>query len=345
MADQGTAKTVTAGPAAYSGERYDPEKANALAHADHHTRYHFVRRSFSGGRLLDVGCGLGIGAQFLSGAFTETHGIDASEASVALAQRLRGTERLTFSSVDEFVSRGGGQFDVVTCLEVIEHTAAQRELVELLRASSTPGGVVIVSTPNREWTQRKGLHNPFHVKELLAEEFFGLLDSSFPHVQRWSQVQTQGGAVTQSGTPQPMATAFSGPTTIDAPYHPADVTNFVAVCSLQPRPVAQPVSVLDAACTFQLELEAIIKRNEQMIDERDALLRQQDALVATLRADVNVLVKEREALAEQVRRLRRLEEPPDADVVPLRWRVADRVNQALKETPVHSALKKLLSRE
>ncbi|MER2562822.1 MAG: methyltransferase domain-containing protein [Myxococcaceae bacterium] len=328
----------------YSGERYEPEQANALAHADHHARYHFVRRSFSGGRLLDVGCGLGIGAAFLADSFSHTHGIDASVEAIAVARRTRGTSRLSFSTVEEFRASGGGQFDVVTCLEVIEHTLAQRELLELLKASVDQHGVAIISTPNRDWTQRKGLHNPFHVKELNADEFFKLVRSVFPHVHQWSQLQVQGGIVTQEASAQSVSTAFSGRYAIDAPFELSDVTNFVAVCSMLPRAAAEAISVLDASCTYQLELEAIIQKNEEMIDERDKLLRRQDAAIAKLNDELSAALRAREILNAQVRRLQRLEEPPDSDAMPLRWRIADRVNAALKTTPVHRLIKKALSK-
>ncbi len=326
----------------YSGERYDPLQANALAHYDHHARYHFVKRSFHGGRLLDVGCGLGVGAAFLSDSFDEVVGIDANDAAVREATQQRASSRLSFSSVDDFVASSASGFDVVTCLEVIEHTVAQDELLQLLKRAVRPDGVVVISTPNRRWTEHKRIRNPFHVKELHHDEFFALARQAFPHVQAWSQVQVQGACVTQPGSDAAPWTTFSTPGTLPDPA--LATTNFVAVCSLSARALAQPVSVLDAACTFQTQLEAMITSNERMIDARDVLIREQDELVAALKHERATLAAQLSALELQVARLRRLEEPPDADAMPLRWKLADRANSAFKKTPLHSLLKRAIGR-
>lgn len=330
--------------ATYSGERFDPDGANALAHADHHARYHFVKGSFPGGRLLDVGCGLGVGAAFLADAYAEVRGVDASAEAVAQARRDRSSARLAFSTIEGLRAEGPPRFDVVTCLEVIEHTFAQAPLLELVSSFLADDGVAIVSTPNREWTQRKQITNPFHVKELHEAEFFALVESVFPHVQRWHQVQVQGAIVVASGAPADVATHFSGPRAIDRPYRAADVTNFVAVCSKKPRAPARAVSVLDPACTYEGELGAVIRDVERRVDDKDRLLREQDALVEQLKAELRAVAVEKDRLAERIERLRRLEEWPDEAARPLRWRLADRANDALKKTPIHRALKKVLGR-
>lgn len=321
--------------APYSGERFDPQQANALAHYDHHARYQFVTRSLAGGRLLDVGCGLGVSSATLAPAFDSVLGIDADAAAIAEATRQRARTGLSFKTVDDYLRAPGEPFDVVSCLEVIEHTTAQRELLELLKKAVKPGGVVVVSTPNRRWTQLKKISNPFHVKELLPDEFYGLVESVFPHVQRWSQLQTQGACVVRVADDEP-AVAYSRPVAAPSAWLEHEVTNFLAICSAEPRPAARAVSILDAACTYQLELENVIASNERMIEERDTLLRKQDEHIATL----NSALGAKRTLEDQIRRLKRLEELPDADALPLRWRLADRANVALKSTPLHALLKR-----
>lgn len=321
--------------APYSGERFDPQHANALAHYDHHARYQFVMRSLGGGRLLDVGCGLGVSSATLAPAFDSVLGIDADASAIAEANRARARAGLSFKTVDEYLRSPGEQFDVVTCLEVIEHTTAQKELLELLKRAVKPGGVVVVTTPNRQWTQLKKISNPFHVKELLADEFYGLVESVFPHVQRWSQLQTQGACIVSTPSDE-AAVTYSRPAAIPTAWQAHEVTNFVAICSSAPRKAASAVSILDAGCTFQVELEGVIASNERMIDERDALLRKQDEHIAALNASLGA----QRALEDQVRRLKRLEELPDADALPLRWKLADRANGALKSTPLHALIKR-----
>ncbi|MDX2011461.1 MAG: methyltransferase domain-containing protein [Myxococcaceae bacterium] len=330
--------------ATYSGERYDPLSANALAWADHHARYEFVKASFSGGRLLDVGCGLGVGAAALASAFAAVRGVDASAEAVATASRLRSSATVTFSTVSELRRDAPGPFDVVTCLEVIEHTTHQRELLELLAAFLSKEGVAIISTPNRAWTERRGLVNPYHVKELHEAEFFELVEASFPCVQRWRQVQTSGAAVIAEASTKQVSTVLTTARQQHAAVGVDEVTNFVAVCSWQPRPMATPVSVLDASCSWPAELAAVVRATERRVDERDQLIREQDQLVAALKAERASLAELNAQLAARVDRLVNGLELPEASGRPLRWRLADRANDVLKRTPLHHGLKRLLGR-
>lgn len=320
----------------YSGERYDPGAANALAFYDHHARYRFVSQLAGQGlRLLDVGCGLGVGARTLRESFDTVVAIDASVDAITEARRRhQGVVGLTFETIDGFVKAGLPRFDVITCLEVIEHTLQQRELLQLLKKHLAPDGVVVVSTPNRRWTEARKLVNPFHVKELLHDEFFSLVRAEFPVVEEWSQLQTQGAAIVRTAAEQP-STFHATPR--GQAWGDAEVTNFVAVAALTAPAALQGVSLLDAQCTFQGELEEVIRSEEKMIDERVELLRQQELTISEL-------LHERNRLRGQVDRLRRLEDMPDSDAVPLRWKLADAVNASIKKTPIHTVLKKLLTR-
>jgi|GEM_PF-5658756 ubiquinone/menaquinone biosynthesis C-methylase UbiE len=315
-------------PNDYAGERFDPVHANALAHYDHHARYHFVRRNFGGGHLLDVGCGLGIGSVAMSTAFARVTGIDASEEAVLEAKRRSPDGRLDFRTVEEFErARNGPVFDVVTCLEVIEHTVRQQDLAELVRRHVSPSGVAVFSTPNLNYSVSHQINNPFHVKELTGEDFFALLEGVFPHVERLAMVQHTGASVLSvDALPQSSAVAWSAPRGEDVAPPDAATTNFLAVCSFVPRAASAPVVLADAWTTFVDELREVSAAQTRMIDERDALIRKQDELVALLRA--------RATAAElALNEARQPAEPP------LRHRIVDALNSALKRTPIHTLMK------
>lgn len=269
----------------YTGERYDPEAANALAEYDHLSRYHFVRKHFSNrGSLLDVGCGVGVSTRFLAGGFDRAVGVDISLDAVEQARQLTKAPHVTFEVLDSYLARPEPeQFDVVTCLEVIEHTLEQDRLVTLVRERMQAGGVAIFSTPNVIHTQTHGIDNPFHVKELTRAEFKAVLSRHFSHVQLLIQVQINGVLVAP-------AEADPSELTLDqvceSGGHPAgsrfddDVsTNFIAVCSQHPMPPAPGILYLDPRSSYVEQLKAIIDEQAILVDARDQAIDSQTELI------------------------------------------------------------------
>jgi 2-polyprenyl-3-methyl-5-hydroxy-6-metoxy-1,4-benzoquinol methylase len=172
----GTAPT----PLDATGERLIPEAyAGQLVYAEHLARYHLAARLAPGRRVLDAACGEGYGLALLQAAgAASVAGIDVDSATVAHAR-----ERYKLDVVEADIGQlpfAGGDFDLVTSFETIEHVAdPERALDELARVLG-PDGLLMVSTPNAgEYLE----DNPFHVREFEPEEFFGLLRSRFAKVQ------------------------------------------------------------------------------------------------------------------------------------------------------------------
>ncbi len=174
-----------------TGERLDD--ASALHRADlarHRAAYRFAaacgpipgvaaaRAAFSGAapRVLDLGCGTGYGAAELAAAGLQVVGLDrvrpALRARQAGARFVCGDlERLPFASA---------RFDRIVSFQVVEHLADPgRYLGEMARLLG-PGGVALVSTPNR--LQSDG-ENPYHLREYTAEELAEILGRRFERVE------------------------------------------------------------------------------------------------------------------------------------------------------------------
>jgi SAM-dependent methyltransferase len=103
-------------------------------------------------RLLDAGCGSGRTLDELA-RYGRVSGIDLSEDAVAAAH-ARGHDDVHVARVEELPFEDG-TFDVVTCLDVIEHTPDDRAtLAELLRVTR-PGGLLLVTVPAYQalWSQ------------------------------------------------------------------------------------------------------------------------------------------------------------------------------------------------
>ncbi len=104
-------------------------------------------------KVIDVGCGGGILAESMARHGAKVTGIDMGEAPLEVA-RLHGLESgLTVdyqqSTAEQFADTHAEQFDVVTCLEMLEHVPDPASVVRACNKLVKPGGQVFFSTLNR----------------------------------------------------------------------------------------------------------------------------------------------------------------------------------------------------
>lgn len=113
------------------------------------------RAALSGKRVLDVGCGGGILAESMArrGA-ASVLGVDMGEAPLAVATlhaNQHGVTNIQYQRVpvEELAQTHAGQFDVVTCMEMLEHVPDPASVVAACYQLAKPGGQVFFSTINR----------------------------------------------------------------------------------------------------------------------------------------------------------------------------------------------------
>jgi len=104
-------------------------------------------------RCLDIGCGGGILSEALARQGALVTAIDLAEASLAVA-RLHNLEsqldiRYENISAEDMAQREAGQYDMVTCLEMLEHVPDPEAIVQACSRLVKPGGHVFFSTINR----------------------------------------------------------------------------------------------------------------------------------------------------------------------------------------------------
>tara|TARA_E500000331_G_scaffold292851_1_gene289859 strand:- start:1019 stop:1720 length:702 start_codon:yes stop_codon:yes gene_type:complete len=104
-------------------------------------------------RVLDVGCGGGILSESLTKAGALVTGIDAGERPISVAklhQFESGCEiDYQQTTVEEFAQHSPEPFDVITCLEMLEHVPNPDSVIETCAALLKPGGNLFLSTINR----------------------------------------------------------------------------------------------------------------------------------------------------------------------------------------------------
>ena len=107
----------------------------------------------SGKHVVDVGCGGGILTESIAARGATTLGIDLGDKALAVA-RLHKLESGTAAdyrliAVEALAAEMPGAFDVVTCMEMLEHVPDPASIVAACARLTRPGGMVFVSTINR----------------------------------------------------------------------------------------------------------------------------------------------------------------------------------------------------
>ncbi len=134
---------------------WDPSGKMGMLHVINPLRGQFVRQysSLAGARLADIGCGGGILAEAMVRAGATVVGIDQSDRSLAVARQHAHQAGLTIDyrqqTVEQLAAQEAGSFDVVTCLEMLEHVPHPAAIVGQCARLVKPGGHVFFSTINR----------------------------------------------------------------------------------------------------------------------------------------------------------------------------------------------------
>jgi 2-polyprenyl-6-hydroxyphenyl methylase / 3-demethylubiquinone-9 3-methyltransferase len=116
---------------------------------DQHWQCDECRRTpLEGKTALDVGCGAGLLAEPLARLGAEVTGLDAAPELIAAAREHAAAQGLAINYGAGELTKLEGQFDLITCMEVIEHVADPAAFVKALATRLAPDGLLILSTPN-----------------------------------------------------------------------------------------------------------------------------------------------------------------------------------------------------
>jgi len=156
-----------------AAEWWDPKGSSAMLHKLNPVRLGFMRemvdrhfgterterRPLAGRRALDVGCGAGLLTEPLARMGAAATGLDAAPENIAAAKlHAEGQGLLIDYRHGSVETLGAGEtFDLVCSMEVVEHVTDPAAFVAGLARSLAPGGLMLLSTPNRTALSRLAL--------------------------------------------------------------------------------------------------------------------------------------------------------------------------------------------
>jgi 2-polyprenyl-6-hydroxyphenyl methylase/3-demethylubiquinone-9 3-methyltransferase len=134
---------------------WDPQSEFRPLHEINPLRLEWIDRhaALAGKKVLDVGCGGGILTEAMARLGAQVSGIDLSDKALRVAELhlLESKLEITYrkSSAEELAAEQPGAFDVVTCMELLEHVPEPAGMVGACARLVRPGGKVFFSTINR----------------------------------------------------------------------------------------------------------------------------------------------------------------------------------------------------
>jgi 2-polyprenyl-6-hydroxyphenyl methylase / 3-demethylubiquinone-9 3-methyltransferase len=141
--------------AALAQSWWDPKGPSKPLHDLNPLRLRYIERAVSlpGKQALDVGCGGGILSEAMARAGAQVLGIDLSQKVLDVAElhALEGKVAVEYRAVaaEELAQERPAAFDLVTCMEMLEHVPDPAAMIATLARLLAPGGALFVSTLNR----------------------------------------------------------------------------------------------------------------------------------------------------------------------------------------------------
>jgi len=153
---------------------WDPEGDLKTLHIINPLRLHYINESapIANRKVLDLGCGGGLLTEAMAASGAIVTGLDANESAIEVA---REHARLSRSPVDyivataeQYAQEGKETYDVITCMELLEHVPDPESLLRACATLLKPGGDLILATLNRN-------AKSYAAAILAAEYMLGLL--------------------------------------------------------------------------------------------------------------------------------------------------------------------------
>jgi 2-polyprenyl-6-hydroxyphenyl methylase / 3-demethylubiquinone-9 3-methyltransferase len=178
---------------------WDPAGEMAPLHHINPARTQYIDKvcgGLAGQKVIDVGCGGGLLSEALARRGAEVTGIDLAEASIAVAREHAGASGLAIDyqcvATEAMAQRAPKSFDVVCCLEMLEHVPDPEAIIKACADLLRPGGLAVFSTLNRS-------PRAFALAIVAAEHVLGLIPKGTHQFAQFIRPSELSRAVMASG--------------------------------------------------------------------------------------------------------------------------------------------------
>ena len=270
-------------------ERFVPEQDQGrLIEVEHVCRYRWAAQTAKGRLVLDAGCGTGYGSQLLAaGGAREVIGLDIAHAVLEMvAPGMPESVRLQAGDLRK-LDFENDMFELVVCFEVIEHFEDPFTVLDELVRVLAPGGLLLVSSPNRGVYQPG---NPHHLHEFVPAELQAELAARLDHVRLLRQHDYVVSALVSDATSE----RGGGAAVQDVALHklvadsPGHEVYTIAMASDTELPEMHELAAMTGTLelrewlsTFETQTRAIADK-DSYIDELTARIEERDRLAQLL---------------------------------------------------------------
>jgi 2-polyprenyl-3-methyl-5-hydroxy-6-metoxy-1,4-benzoquinol methylase len=184
----------------FTGERLIPEVISEDTFLHLH-RYAIAFDYIIDKEVVDIACGEGYGSFLMSKYAKNVTGIDIDEDTIINANSKYKNNNLSYLQGDvSKIPLQTSTIDVVVSFETIEHTTMHNEMMQEIKRVLKPDGLLIMSSPDKKnYSDKRGFNNQFHVKELYLEEFENLIKKYFKYDKMLFQRYFHGSMVFSEG--------------------------------------------------------------------------------------------------------------------------------------------------
>lgn len=261
----------------WSGERFVPYISGEIA-SEHLHRYALAQILAPGKRVLDIACGEGYGSRLLAEKATSVIGIDIDAEVIAHAQAKYNLDNLIFRQGNcSLLPLPDASIDLAISFETLEHHADHDAMLGELRRILVPEGVLLISTPDRyHYSDERHYANPFHIKELYAEEFRQLIHCYFPHTEFYGQRIVYGSLVAPFESKASFISYSGGGSETLQNSGIASPFYLLAVASAGPLPHL-PCSLFDDTNAWQKNTQSLL---QELAEAKDQLAKTHFQLTA-----------------------------------------------------------------
>ncbi|MFV8346494.1 class I SAM-dependent methyltransferase [Flavobacterium sp. ZB4P13] len=173
----------------FTGERLTTGIESVHGVVEHLHRYAIAQKITKNKVVLDIASGEGYGSFLLSKGATKVYGVDIDEKSINHAKvKYASSKNIEFNvGSTDAIPLADKSVDVVISFETIEHHDKHDLMMKEISRVLKTDGLLLISSPEKSIYTERDHNNPYHIKELILDDFRDLLKRNFKNVELFNQ--------------------------------------------------------------------------------------------------------------------------------------------------------------